>query len=81
MHHNSAGPVPQSPVPSSLPMDRYRLVPYRCARIRTAEFPTVLPAPGSTEDAWSHAQHWNTSVSDADRVSTMLPPTYPAHAE
>ncbi|MGX6604052.1 beta-L-arabinofuranosidase domain-containing protein [Micromonosporaceae bacterium Da 78-11] len=76
MHHNSAGPVPQSPIPSALPMDRYQLVPYGSARLRIAEFPTVVPTPGSTQDAWSSTSQWNTAPADAEQVSARLPSTY-----
>lgn len=79
LHHHSAGPVPQSPVPSPLPMDPYRLVPYGSARIRIAEFPTVVPADGSTQDAWSSQLQWSTAPSDTDRITSPLPATYPAH--
>ena len=75
MHQNSAGPVPPSPVPSARPIDRYQLVPYGCARIRIAEFPTVVPTPASMEDAWSITSRWSRKPSDADQLSARRPPT------
>lgn len=81
LRHNSAGPLPQSPVPSPLPMDAYELVPYGSARIRIAEFPTVAPTADSSRDAWDSSLHWSTSPSDADRVPDVLPSTYPAAEE
>ena len=38
----SAGPVPAGPVKTKMPQQEIRLVPYGCARIRIAEFPTVM---------------------------------------
>jgi Beta-L-arabinofuranosidase, GH127 len=40
----SAGPVPESPVLTTLPMDPVLLVPFGCSRLRVAEFPRVEPA-------------------------------------
>lgn len=74
---NSAGALPQSPVPSPLPMDQRRLVPYGSARIRIAEFPTVSPATGSTADAWTNGLEWSTAESDADRAKASVRSTYP----
>jgi Beta-L-arabinofuranosidase, GH127 len=37
----SAGPVPESPVQTPLPIDPVLLVPFGCARLRVAEFPRV----------------------------------------
>jgi hypothetical protein len=39
----SAGPVPESPVQTGLPMGPVLLVPFGCARLRVAEFPLVEP--------------------------------------
>jgi Beta-L-arabinofuranosidase, GH127 len=39
----SAGPVPESPVLTTLPIDPVLLVPFGCARLRVAEFPRVEP--------------------------------------
>lgn len=76
LHHNSAGPLPQSPVASAWPMDPYTLVPYGCARIRIAEFPTVIPARGSMNDAWSDVPQWSTARGDAETVDDDSPGTY-----
>jgi hypothetical protein len=37
----AAGPLPWSPAPSSAPDEDVTLVPYGCAKIRIAEFPTI----------------------------------------
>ncbi|MBI5117852.1 glycoside hydrolase family 127 protein [Candidatus Poribacteria bacterium] len=38
---NAAGPVPQSPVPSSSPLEDLELIPYGCTNLRITEFPTL----------------------------------------
>jgi hypothetical protein len=38
---NSAGPLPQSPVYSTEPLEELTLVPYGCAKLRITEFPLV----------------------------------------
>lgn len=38
----SAGQIPAGPVPTTMPQQEISLVPYGCARIRVAEFPTVV---------------------------------------
>jgi Beta-L-arabinofuranosidase, GH127 len=40
----SAGPVPVSPLLTTLPMDPVLLLPFGCARLRLAEFPRVEPS-------------------------------------
>ncbi len=42
LQENSAGPVP-NPAETSMPTHQLDLVPFGCARIRVAEFPTVAP--------------------------------------
>jgi len=39
----SAAPPPKSPVQSTLPVDPLLLIPFGCARLRIAEFPTLKP--------------------------------------
>jgi hypothetical protein len=39
---NSAGPVPDSPASTQMPILPIRLLPYGAARLRVAELPTVL---------------------------------------
>ena len=41
MEHNSAGPLPQSPVKSSEPIEELTLIPYGCAKLRITEFPLL----------------------------------------
>ncbi|MEU4396765.1 beta-L-arabinofuranosidase domain-containing protein [Kribbella sp. NPDC023855] len=43
MQDDSAGPLPESPVPTSMPILPMRLLPYGSARLRIAEFPTIHP--------------------------------------
>ena len=43
--HNSAGPLPASPLTPSTAAEPVTLLPYGCARLRIAEFPHVLPRP------------------------------------
>ena len=38
---NSAGPLPQSPVKSSWPIEDLTLIPYGCAKLRITEFPLL----------------------------------------
>ncbi len=39
---NSAGPLPQSPVESSEPIEELTLIPYGCAKLRITEFPLLV---------------------------------------
>jgi len=48
LEDNSAGPVPEGPVPTGQPLDPVALVPYGSARLRITEFPTV-PEPPSRD--------------------------------
>jgi len=41
MVSNSAGPLPQSPVQSSEPLEELTLIPYGCAKLRITEFPLL----------------------------------------
>jgi hypothetical protein len=41
---NSAGPVPDSPASTQMPILPIRLLPYGAARLRVAELPTVHKA-------------------------------------
>ena len=41
MYMNSAGPLPQSPVKSSEPIEELTLIPYGCAKLRITEFPLL----------------------------------------
>lgn len=44
----SAGPLPDSPVPSTAPIEDIELVPYGSSRIRIAEFPVIAPQGATT---------------------------------
>lgn len=39
---NSAGPLPQSPVSSTEPVEELTLIPYGCAKLRITEFPLLV---------------------------------------
>jgi hypothetical protein len=41
MYMNSAGPLPQSPVKSSEPIEELTLIPYGCAKLRITELPLL----------------------------------------
>ena len=41
IEHNAAGPLPESPVSSSEPMEDLVLNPYGCTNLRVTEFPTL----------------------------------------
>lgn len=41
LERNAAGPLPWSPVASSLPLQELMLVPYGCTNLRVTEFPTL----------------------------------------
>ncbi len=41
LEQNSAGPLPQSPVKSSEPVEDLTLIPYGCAKLRVTEFPLI----------------------------------------
>ncbi|MFG2057549.1 beta-L-arabinofuranosidase domain-containing protein [Micromonospora sp. NPDC048930] len=47
---NSAGPLPESPLASNLPIEEIRLLPYGSARLRVAELPVIEPARHVTGD-------------------------------
>jgi hypothetical protein len=38
---NQAGPLPKSPVKSTMPLERLTLIPYGCAKLRITEFPLL----------------------------------------
>ena len=38
---NAAGPLPQSPVKSSDPLEELTLLPYGCTSLRVTEFPLL----------------------------------------
>jgi len=41
IENNNAGPLPQSPVKSSEPIEELTLIPYGCAKLRITEFPLL----------------------------------------
>jgi len=42
IEHNAAGPLPESPVKSSEPLEELVLVPYGCTNLRVTEFPELV---------------------------------------
>jgi hypothetical protein len=45
LEHNAAGPLPPSPVKSSEPLTKLKLIPYGCTSLRVAEFPVLEEQP------------------------------------
>lgn len=45
LEHNAAGPLPASPVKSTEPLTKLRLIPYGCTSLRIAEFPVLEEDP------------------------------------
>ncbi|MGB9595356.1 MAG: beta-L-arabinofuranosidase domain-containing protein [Candidatus Poribacteria bacterium] len=41
IEHNAAGPLPESPVKSSEPLEELTLIPYGCTNLRITEFPKL----------------------------------------
>jgi len=49
LEHNAAGPLPASPVKSSEPLTKLKLIPYGCTSLRIAEFPMLEEEPEVAE--------------------------------
>jgi hypothetical protein len=55
LEHNAAGPLPQSPLSSSEPLEELVLLPYGCTNLRVTEFPTLSQdGAGDRHAASSH---------------------------
>jgi len=49
LEHNAAGPLPASPVKSTAPLTKLKLIPYGCTSLRIAEFPILEEEPELAE--------------------------------